>query len=343
MASSGGPMPLPEDKNMGTVLLILTSVLIFFTITTTDDYTIGVCCLLAIGRTIIQIVSVYHGNGQHQVYISEEDYQYVNFLTWMTQIFSFLNIGLLKCSICILILRIKNTPVLNWCLYIMMAGLILTNLLCVIVLLAECSPVEKYWHPNVPGKCWDTKVRIYSIYLQVGYSVVTDLACTLLPIVVLWKVQMQQSLKIAVCGLMSLGLIATTTAIVRASSLGTTTTDLTYAYCMAAIWGNTELHLGIIAANLSLSRSIYGYFLAATGTARRVPRVRRGRKNSEVGSESSQMELGDHVVKTTEFRLEEESVEREGGMERDRVTRMSWDQKPMPKRGFQGGRVSGGG
>jgi hypothetical protein len=35
MASSGGPMPLPEDKNMGTVLLILTSVLIFFTITTT--------------------------------------------------------------------------------------------------------------------------------------------------------------------------------------------------------------------------------------------------------------------------------------------------------------------
>ncbi|OBT87405.1 hypothetical protein VE02_04166 [Pseudogymnoascus sp. 03VT05] len=100
---------------------------------------------------------------------------------------------------------------------------------------------------------------------------------------------------------MSLGLIATATAIVRASSLGTTTTNLT------------------------------------------TQPPRRGRKNSEVGSESSQMELGDHVVKTTEFRLEEESVEREGGMERDRVTRMSWDQKPMPKRGFQGGRVSGGG
>ncbi|OBT91413.1 hypothetical protein VE01_10608 [Pseudogymnoascus verrucosus] len=382
MASSGGPMPLPEDKNMGTVLLILTSVLIFFTITTTvlrlwarymrgligwDDYTIGVCCLLAIGRTIIQIVSVYHGNGRHRVYISDEDYQYVNFLTWMTQIFLFLNIGLLKCSICILILRIKNTPVLNWCLYIMMAGLILTNMECVLVLLAECSPVEKYWHPDVPGKCWDTKVRIYSIYLQVGYSVVTDLICTLLPIVVLWKVQMKRSLKIAVCGLMSLGLIATATAIVRASSLGTTTSDLTYAYCMAAIYGNTELHLGIIAANLSLSRSIYGYFMGrnrdgtsgASGSvfptigskgSRGFPlnsnsdqQPRRGRKNSEVGSESSQMELGDHVVKTTEFRLEEESVEREGGMERDRVTRMSWDQKPMPKRGFHGGRVSGGG
>lgn len=342
------------------------------------------CCLLAIGRTIIQIVSVYHGNGRHRVYISDEDYKYVNFLTWMTQIFLFLNIGLLKCSICILILRIKNTPVLNWCLYIMMAGLILTNLECVLVLLAECSPVEKYWHPDVPGKCWDTKVRIYSIYLQVGlshlapiphspltlppgYSVVTDLICTLLPIVVLWKVQMKRSLKIAVCGLMSLGLIATATAVVRASSLGTTTTDLTYAYCMAAIYGNTELHLGIIAANLSLSRSIYGYFIGrnrdgVSGASGSVfPTIgskgsrgfplnsnstqppRRGRKNSEVGSESSQMELGDHVVKTTEFRLEEESVERDGEMDRDRiVTRMSWDQKPRPKKGFHG-RVSGGG
>jgi hypothetical protein len=35
MASVDGSTPLPEDKNMGTVLLILTSVLIFFTITTT--------------------------------------------------------------------------------------------------------------------------------------------------------------------------------------------------------------------------------------------------------------------------------------------------------------------
>ncbi|KFX97734.1 hypothetical protein V490_02647 [Pseudogymnoascus sp. VKM F-3557] len=381
MASSAGSMPLPEDKNMGTVLLVLTSVLIFFTITTTvlrlwarymrgllgwDDYTIGVCCLLAIGRTIIQIVSVYHGNGRHRQYLSEDDYVYVNFLTWMTQIFLFLNIGLLKCSICILILRIKDTPWLNWCLYGMMAGLILTNLECVIVLLAECSPVEKYWLPDTPGKCWDTKIRIYSIYLQVGYSVVTDLACTLLPIVVLWKVQMQRSLKIAVCGLMSLGLIATATAIVRASSLGITTSDLSYAYCMAAIWGNTELHLGIIVANLSLSKSIYGYFIGSNrdgtsgATGSLFPTIgskgsrgyplnsgsqpeRRGRRKSDVGSESSQMELGDHVVKTTEFRLEEESVEREGDMDRDRIaTQMSWDQKPRPKRGFQN-RVSGGG
>jgi hypothetical protein len=60
---------------------------------------------------------------------------------------------------------------------------------------------------------------------------------------------------------MSLGLIATAVAIVRASSLGIKTADLSYDYCIAAIWANTELHLGIIATNLALGRMIWSFFL----------------------------------------------------------------------------------
>lgn len=63
---------------------------------------------------------------------------------------------------------------------------------------------------------------------------------------------------------MSLGLIATIVAIVRASSLGIKTADLSYDYAIAAIWANTELHLGIIATNLALSRMIWGYFVGNT-------------------------------------------------------------------------------
>lgn len=63
---------------------------------------------------------------------------------------------------------------------------------------------------------------------------------------------------------MSLGLIATAVAIVRASSLGIKTADLSYDYAIAAIWANTELHLGIIATNLALSRMIWGYFWGVT-------------------------------------------------------------------------------
>lgn len=124
--------------------------------------------LLAVGRTIVQIVSVKAGNGRHKPYLTTADYQYVNFLSWVTQLFLFVAICILKCSICLLILRIKKTKLLRRCLIGMMGGLVATNGLPLIVLLAECDPVKKYWVPKTPGKCWDTRVRIYSIYFQVG-------------------------------------------------------------------------------------------------------------------------------------------------------------------------------
>ncbi|KAH9876617.1 hypothetical protein J1614_003749 [Plenodomus biglobosus] len=297
MSSVTPPNPLPPDESVGHVLLTLTCILTAFTIVTTclrvwarygrralgwDDYAIIVCCILATIRTSIQILSVAHGNGRHRWYLTQKQYQYVNFLTWLTQLFLFTNIALLKCSICMLILRIKNERVLRYCLYTMMAGLILTNLWPIIILLAECNPVKKYWKPQTPGTCWPTKVRIYSIYVQVAYSVITDLICALLPIVVLWRVKISLPTKVGVCGLMSLGLIATAVAIVRASSLGTRTADLSYDYCIAAIWANTELHLGIIATNLALSRMIWGFVRGAPKT-QTTPRYGSGSRLSRAG------------------------------------------------------------
>jgi hypothetical protein len=82
--------------------------------------------------------------------------------------------------------------------------------------------------------------------------------------------------KIGVCFLMSLGLIATAVAIIRASSLGIKTADLSYDYCIAAIWANTELHLGIIATNLALSRMMWSHFFGSTLPHTHTPRYGTG-------------------------------------------------------------------
>jgi hypothetical protein len=110
--------------------------------------------------------------------------------------------------------------------------------------------------------------------------VITDFICALLPVAVLWKVKITMKTKIGVCFLMSLGLIATAVAIIRASSLGIKTADLSYDYCIAAIWANTELHLGIIATNLALSRMIWSFFMGKstlrTSSNARTPRYGTG-------------------------------------------------------------------
>ena len=40
-----------------------------------------------------------------------------------------------------------------------------------------------------------------------AYSILTDLLCSLLPLVVVWKVRIPMRTKVMVCGLMSLGLL----------------------------------------------------------------------------------------------------------------------------------------
>lgn len=161
---------------------------------------------------------------------------------------------------------------------------------------------------------------------------------------------MRRYLKFAVCGLMALGLIATAAAIVRASSLGIRVTDLSYDYCIAAIWANTELHLGIIATNLSLARSIYGYFTGRVTTSLNstsggtgnpsfvmnsyLSRSRKGDGSGEDGrpfdrvSDSSEVELtlSGKVVKTTEFTMEERArtMSKDGDNQEGYIVQKSW-------------------
>lgn len=172
-----------------------------------DDYTIIAASALSIGRSVIQFVGIPRGNGHHRDELDLVDYQYINFLTWMTQLFLFPILGLLKTSICLLALRIKDTRKLKISMWVTIAGLILTNGLPEIILLAECNPVDAYWKSK-SDKCWAPQVRIYSIYLQTAYSVITDLLCSLLPVYIVWGLKMNNRKKAGVCFLMSLGLMS---------------------------------------------------------------------------------------------------------------------------------------
>jgi hypothetical protein len=171
-----------SSDNAGPTLLVICVVVLVLVLSTTtlrvtvrarrqalggDDYTIAAASLLAIGRVTCQIIGVQHGNGRHREFLSKEDYQYVNFLTWLTQLFLFPILCLLKISVCLLVLRIKSTKRLKYGLWCLIVLLILTTLLPDVVLLAECSPVSAYW-TSQQDKCWNPNVRIYSIYLQTG-------------------------------------------------------------------------------------------------------------------------------------------------------------------------------
>ena len=105
----------------------------------------------------------------------------------------------------------------------------------------------------------------------IAFAILTDVSCTLLPIAVLWNVQMKWRLKLAVSGLMSLGLVATTAAAVRAYYSDTLngTEDSTWNLAYITIWAIVEIHFAVIGGNFALARFIYRYFRDDCRTTRK--------------------------------------------------------------------------
>ncbi|KAF5697526.1 hypothetical protein FMUND_15383 [Fusarium mundagurra] len=244
MASVQPPNPLPPDQNVGPILLGISGTCLALVIITTsvriwvrtglrssgwDDYTIVIVTLLGIARFGVQVGQVSIGNGRHRWYLDPEDYVQNNKLGWVAQILLFASICLLKISILLLLLRIKDSRRVKYAAWGIMAG-----------------PISAYW--TGVGECWNPKVRIYYIYATIVF--------------VIWNTSLPLKTKISVWALMSLGLVATGFGIARATSLGVVTSDL------SSIWSNLELYLGIVGANLALSRSIFAYFFREGGTTK---------------------------------------------------------------------------
>ncbi|RYP62993.1 hypothetical protein DL769_007098 [Monosporascus sp. CRB-8-3] len=380
------PDPLPPDVNIGPTLVALSSVLVFLVLFTGslrlyvrfvqhnagwDDYLMAVLLPIAVMRFIVQGVQLRYGNGRHRWYLPQDDYVTNNMLGWYAQHMLFLGMCILKCSIMLLLLRIKNTRKLRWLLGGAMVVLAITSLGCNIILLSECKPISAYWTGE--GVCWDVRIRIYWIYVTICKPDVLiaasgrDLArphppevedsrlradepgtCVTLPLqhpVVRYHVADSSS--------------ATGFGVGRALSLGIQTADLSYVFAKVAIWSNLELFLGIIAANLALTRQIYVYFFsrqdlqtnkstayyAGSGrvgssypsnaksgffasrlrgdhTENGTTIVASGRRRNSTQSGDSGIPLGPVIQKRTEFWISEDGLQRDsrGGGSRETIS-----------------------
>jgi Fungal rhodopsin domain len=172
---------LPPQADVGPILMWVSGVLMIFILVTTslrmfvrirnrivgwDDATILVAVALAITRFGFQIEQSKHGNGKHRIYLTPHNYTTINKYGWYAQLLLFSAVAFLKVSICLLILRIKDTRALRVVVCTVMAGVLLTNFGCVVILLAECKPAG-FWR-GAAAKCWPSKIRIYFIYATIG-------------------------------------------------------------------------------------------------------------------------------------------------------------------------------
>lgn len=75
------------------------------------------------------------------------------------------------------------------------------------VLTLQCQPVEHFWERMKPGTCLDVDILIDIAYLYSVTATVCDLVLGLLPIALVWNLQMTPKTKVALAGILSLGCV----------------------------------------------------------------------------------------------------------------------------------------
>lgn len=177
----------------------------------------------------------------------------------------------------------------------------------------------------------------------------TDLVCSLLPILIVWRLHLPLQKKLGICVLMAMGLTATAFAGLRAASLGgTNISDTTYTYLMTGVWMTIELNLGIIAANLStvkgwvkLFRSkvlgkegtgtygshthgtpMYIEYASHSGNRMGTAAARSGRRPSEADSDRSEIPLKG-IIQTRDYIVADSGAQ---SIDAERESHRPWDE-----------------
>ncbi|CAI6336677.1 unnamed protein product [Periconia digitata] len=124
----------------------------------------------------------------------------------------------------------------------------------ILLALLECQPIERQWNKNVNGRCTDTYKQNLADTIT---NMVLDLLVIVLPMPLLWQLQMPMATKLKVCGIFGLGLFICATNIARVVVIASTRgADVTYNLVHIGLLCRLEIYLGIVAACYPLFNSV---------------------------------------------------------------------------------------
>ena len=148
-----------------------------------------------------------------------------------------------KTALCIAYLRILRTSTnktYRYLIWLVMITCILGHVIGTLVLIFQCSPVQKSWYPLTKGTCLPNDTTFYAL---AGVTIFFDVVIFFLPIPLLLNLNIQVAKRLVLCGVFLLGLLTTVCSILRMVQIGTLAT--TGNSTMLVLWGVIELNVGV--------------------------------------------------------------------------------------------------
>ncbi|KAF2147590.1 uncharacterized protein K452DRAFT_217710, partial [Aplosporella prunicola CBS 121167] len=167
-----------------------------------------------------------------------------------------------------------NRRVHVWIIWLAMAATVITGAVFFFVTLLQCMPISYFWTKAVggSGKCLDAEIIMALTYLYGGTSALSNFTFGMLPILLVWNLNMERRLKIALVPILSMACIASSAVLVRMAYVKDfKDPDFLWATVDIAIWSDTEQGLEITAGSLATLRPLFRVAAARLGYSGSVP------------------------------------------------------------------------
>ncbi|ORY59185.1 uncharacterized protein BCR38DRAFT_498924 [Pseudomassariella vexata] len=222
-----------------------------------DDYIILVSLMCSLASSAIMLASCHYGYGKHIVTLTGYERAEALKLFWACQITYKACINLTKISILLLYLRIFAA--IRWFRWICIFMAIATAIYCVASIVAtivQCTPIAYAWDKTIQnGQVNVNNLQFW--YANAGFSIATDVIILLLPMPLVYTLQIPRIQKVALAFVFMLGVFVVITSCLRVTSIDmqAKTTDKTYDI-VSTMWTIIEMNVAIVCACLPQIRPL---------------------------------------------------------------------------------------
>jgi len=130
----------------------------------------------------------------------------------------------------------------------------------------ECVPREKIWDPTVPGHCVNIQL---SFIVTAAINIVSDVSILVLPMLWVWKLQMETKQKLKLFVVFGTGVFACISSIMRLvmSVKNVGSDDETFVLTPVALWTGGEIASGIVAGCLPAMSRFFKHFFSSKSSS----------------------------------------------------------------------------
>ncbi|KEF57970.1 uncharacterized protein A1O9_05893 [Exophiala aquamarina CBS 119918] len=203
------------------------------------------------------IAGVHYGTGRHFSDLEPEDSMKALRYWWLCYLAYSLTMIFAKTSIGFFLLRVAVARIQRQVIYSVVCTTVVVGIVFLFVTVFECSPVSYFWNRAQDGHCLSMDVIIGLTYFYSVVNAICDFTFGLLPVFLVWKLQMDRRVKIILIPILGMGCVAAIAVLVRMAYVRDfADPDFLWATVNIAVWSDIELGLAITAGSLACLRPL---------------------------------------------------------------------------------------